>query len=192
MDGAGNAVGTEEFRAAAGPAGQRYFSTLDTREPEPHREVIDLVVDSTSRPVRVRIDTGSHAILLAAWGESLSGTLDGDPVQIEWGPDLYLDYPSPAFSAATANRLEGTADIEVVFLEPVTCRPRRERQRYELLGEEEVATPVGRFSARRWRNTALRTGSIRSLWVAGDLVVSYEGLYELAAFEPGQSGPFPR
>lgn len=192
MDGAGNAVGTEEFRAAAGPAGRRYFSTVDTRQPEPRREVIDIVSDGASRPVRVRIDTGSHAILLAAWEGSLSGTLDGDPVEIEWGPDLYLDYLSPAFSAATANRLGGTADIEVVYLEPVTCRPRRERQRYELLGEEEIATPVGRFSARRWRYTALRTGWTRSLWIAGDLVVSYEGLFELAAYEPGQSGPFPR
>jgi hypothetical protein len=191
MDGAGNAVGTEEFRAAAGPAGRRYFSTVDTRQPEPHREVIDLVSDGASRPVRVRIDTGSHAILLAAWEGSLSGTLDGNPVQIE-GPDLYLDYLSPAFSAATANRLGGTADIEVMYLEPVTCLPRRERQRYELLGEEEIATPVGRFSARRWRYTALRTGWTRSLWIAGDLVVSYEGLFELAAYEPGQSGPFPR
>jgi hypothetical protein len=154
--------------------------------------MIDLVSDGASRPVRVRIDTGSHAILLAAWEGSLSGTLDGDPVQIEWGPDLYLDYLSPAFSAATANRLGGTADIEVVYLEPVTCLPRRDRQRYELLGEEEIATPVGRFSARRWRYTALRTGWTRSLWVAGDLVVSYEGLFELAAYEPGQSGPFPR
>src|ERR687891_1279416 len=118
--------------------------------------------------------------------------VDGDPVQIEWGPDLYLDYLSPAFSAATANRLGGAADIEVVCLEPVTCRPRRERHRYELLGEEEIATPVGRFSARRWRYTSLPTGWTRSLWVAGDLVVSYEGLFELAAYEPGQSGPFPR
>ncbi len=49
-------------------------------------------------------------------------------MQIEWGADLYLDYLSPAFSAATVNRLEGTADIEVVYLEPVTCLPRRERQ----------------------------------------------------------------
>lgn len=192
MDGAGNAVGTEEFHAAGGPAGRRYFSTVNARGPEPHREVIDLVSDGASCPVRVRIDTGSHAILLAPGGGSLSGTLDGDPVQIEWGPDLYLDYLSPAFSAATANRLGGTADIEVVYLEPVTCLPRRERQRYELLGEEEIATPVGRFSARRWRYTALRTGWTRSLWVAGDLVVSYEGLFELTAYEPGQSGPFPR
>jgi hypothetical protein len=79
-------------------------------------------------------------------------------VKIEWGADLYLGYLSPVFSAATANRLGGTADIEVVYLEPVTCLPRRDRQRYELLGEEEIATPVGRFLAHRWRYTALRTG----------------------------------
>lgn len=192
MDGAGNPTGTEEFRAAAGPAGWRYFATIDTRDPEPHREVIDLVFDDASRPVRVRIDTGSHNILLAAQAESLSGTLDGDPVQIEWGADMHLDYLSPAFNAATANRLGATSDIEVVFLEPVTCRPRRERQRYEFIGEEQIATPVGSFSARRWRYTALGSEGTRSLWVDGNLVVAYEGLYELAAYEPGQSGPFPR
>jgi hypothetical protein len=182
MDGAGNAVGTEEFRAAAGPAGRRYFSTVDTGQPEPHREMIDLVSDGASRPVRIRIDTGSHAILLAAWGESLSGTLDGDPVEIEWGPDLL-----PRLSLSCVQRgyqpigWGAPRTFEVVYLEPVTCLPRRERQRHELLGEEEIATPVGRFSALRWRYTALRTGWTCSLWVAGDLEVSYEGLFELAA-----------
>ena len=72
--------------------------------------MIDIVSDGASCPVRVRIDTGSHAILLAPGGKPL-WNLDGDPVQIEWGLDLYLDYLSPAFSAATANRLGSTADI---------------------------------------------------------------------------------
>jgi hypothetical protein len=191
MDGAGNAVGTEEFRAAAGPAGWRYFSNLDTRQTEPHREVIDLVIDGVFRPF-VYVSIPARLRSCCRLGRKPSGTLDGDPVKIEWGPDLYLDYLSPAFSAATVNRLGGIVDIEVVYLEPVTCLPRRDRQRYELLGEEEIATPVGRFSARRWHYTALRTGWTRSLWVAGDLVVLYEGLFELAAYEPGQSGPFPR
>jgi len=64
-----------------------------------------------------------------------------------------------------------------------------ERQRYELLGEEEVATPAGRFAARRWRYTALATGWTRDLWVAGDVVVAYQGLYALELYEPGASGP---
>ena len=68
-------------------------------------------------------------------------------------------------------------------------KPRMERQRYELLGEDEVATPVGRFAARRWRYTALSTGWTRDLWVARDVVVAYYGLYALEWYEAGASGP---
>lgn len=192
MDGDGRPVGREEFRAAPGPAGWRYVSTVATSEPDPHREHIDLVLDEARRPLRLRIDTESHVLHLEASGGHLSGTLDGAPLRFRWGPDLHIDYLSPAFNAASASRLEGTAEIEVVYLEPVTCRPRPERQRYESLGEEEVRTPVGRFQARRWRYTALRAEWTRSLWVAGDLLVAYEGLFELADYEPGRTGPFPR
>ncbi len=64
-----------------------------------------------------------------------------------------------------------------------------ERQRYELVGDEEVATPVGRFAARRWRSTALSTGNTADLWIAGDVVVRHEGAYELEWYEPGATGP---
>lgn len=191
MDGDGNAVGTEEFRCAPGPAGWRYFSTIETSVPQPHRETVDLVVDNGWLPVRLRIDTGSHRIDLAAEPGRLAGTLDDEPLEVPWDRPLDLDYLSPAFNAVTARRLGRTADIEVVFLQPVTCVPRRESQRYQLLGEGEVPTPVGRFAARRWRYTALSTGWSRELWVAADLVVAYEGLFELTAYDPGPRGPFP-
>lgn len=191
MDGDGNAVGTEDFRCAPGPAGWRYFSEISTREPSPHDEIVDLVVDASWRPVRVRISTGSHDLLLAAEGDALRGSLDGGSVTAPWGPNRHIDYLSPAFNAVTANRLDRTTDIEVVYLEAVTCTPTEERQRYELLGDEEVATPVGEFSAQRWRYTALSTGWSRDLWVAGDVVVRYEGLFELDVYEAGASGPRP-
>jgi hypothetical protein len=191
MDGDGNAVGTEDFRCAPGPAGWRYFSEISTREPSPHDEIVDLVVDGSWRPMRVRIATSSHDVVLTAGGGALRGSLDGEPVIAPWGPDWHVDYLSPAFNAVTANRLEHTSDIEVVYLEPVTCTPTEERQRYELVGDEDVATPVGGFSARRWRYTALSTGWSRELWVAGDVIVRYEGLFELLEYEAGASGPRP-
>lgn len=192
MDGDGNAVGTEDFRCAPGPAGWRYFSEISTGEPAPHREVVDLVVEGSWRPVRVRISTGSHDLVLTAEDEALRGSLDGEFVTAPWGPGWHVDYLSPAFNAVTANRLDGTTEIDVVYLEPVTCTPVQERQRYELLGHEEVMTPVGRFAARRWRYTALSTGWSRELWVAGDVVVRYEGLFELEEYEAGASGPRAR
>lgn len=192
MDGDGNAVGTEDFRCAPGPAGWRYFAEISTRVPSPHREIVDLAVDASWRPVRTRIETGSHRLVLTAEGTELRGELDAEAVSAPWGPDRHLDYLSPAYNAVTANRLDATAEIDVVFVEPVTCALREERQRYVLLGDEDVATPVGRFAARRWRFTALSTGWTRDLWVAADVVVRYEALFELEAYEPGASDAIAR
>lgn len=188
MDGEGKPVGTEDFRCAPGPMGWRYFSDIETTDPEPHHEIVDLAVDSGWRPVRTRIDTGSHEILLSAEADRLTGFRDRRPVEMPWGTDTELDYLSPAFNAVTANRLGRTAEFDVVFLEAVTCEARIERQRYEQIGDEDVETPVGRFEGQRWRYTALSTGWTRDLWVAGDIVVRYEGLYELESYEPGASG----
>ncbi len=55
----------------------------------------------------------------------------------------------------------------------------------------EIATPVGTFSATRWRYTALSSGWTRDLWVAGDVVVAYDGLFALEWYEAGASGPRP-
>ena len=191
MDGDGNPVGTEDFRCAPGPAGWRYFAEIQTDDPEPHHGTVDLAVDAAWRPVRTRIDSGSHQILLMAEGDRMAGFRDGRSVETPWGPEMHLDYLSPAYNAVTANRLSATAEIEVVYLAAVTCEPRIERQRYELLGTEEVPTPAGRFAATRWRYTSLSSGWSRDLWVAGDVVVGFEGLFELERYEPGASGPLP-
>jgi hypothetical protein len=191
MDGDGNPVGTEEFRCAPGPAGWRYFSEIQTGLPERHDEIVDLVVDAEWHPVRVRIATGSHEIELTASERSLTGWLDGEPAVLPWGRQMHIDYLSPAFNAVTANRLDASAEIDVVYLAPVSCEPTVQRQRYELIGDDETATPVGRFQTRRWRYTTLDSGWTADLWVAGDVVVAYEGLFELESYEPGASGPSP-
>lgn len=191
MDGRGNAVGTEEFRAARAPAGARYHAQIRTEVPTPHEEEIDLIVGGDGRPIRLHVSTGEHELRLDAEGDRLVGTLDDGALELPWGPNDHLDYLSPSFNAVTANLLEGSAEIDVDFLEPVTCAPRRMRQRYELLGEEEIDTPVGRFVARGWRYTSLDSGFTKRLWVAGDIVVAYEDLFTLAAYQPGLSGPFP-
>jgi hypothetical protein len=189
MDGDGRAEGHEEFRCAPGPMGWRYFSDIEVTDPQPRRAKVDLAVDSTWRPVRTRVDSGSHDILLTAEAERLSGFRDREPIEIAWGADVELDYASPAYNAVTANRLDRTAEFDVVFLDPLSCEPRLERQRYELVGGERVTTPVGRFDATRWRFTALSTGWTRDFWVAADVVVRYEGLFELERYEPGAAGP---
>jgi hypothetical protein len=191
MDGDGNPFGAETFRCAPGPSGWRYFSEVDTVEPHPHHETIDVAVDRDWRPVLTRIATGEHEILLQAEPDRLTGFLDSRPVETRWSRETHLDYLSPAYNAITANRLQGSDEIEVVYLEPVTCNPIVERQRYEDLGTEEVGTPVGTFACRRWRYTALSTGWTRDLWVAADVVVAYDGLFALESYESGASGPRP-
>ncbi|MCD6020761.1 MAG: hypothetical protein K0R20_471 [Actinomycetia bacterium] len=187
----GDVVGTEDFRCAPGPMGWRYVSEIERGEPTLHRETVDVVVDASWRIVRTRIETGSHATLLEARGDSLEGVRDGQKVEMAWGPEMHLDYLSPAFNAITAQRLEGTSEIDVLFLEPVTVEPVPMRQRYELIRRESVETPTGTFLAARWRYTALATDWSSDLWVADDVVVRYDRAFELISYEPGASGPFP-
>jgi hypothetical protein len=187
----GDVVGTEDFRSAPGPMGWRYVSEIRRDEPIPHAEIVDVAVDDEWRIVRARIETGEHSIALEPRDGSLTGVRDGEPIQVAWGSDMHLDYLTPAMNAITAKRLEGTTDIEVVYLEPVTVEPTLVRQRYELLGREEVDTPVGRFQAHRWRYTALESGWTSDLWVADDVVVRYDRAFELIGYEAGATGPVP-
>ena len=156
-----------------------------------HRETVDVVVDDSWRIVRARIETGSHGIFLESRNGVLTGLLDGEQVDITWGAETHLDYLSPAFNAVTANRLDGTAEIDVVYLEPVTLEPTLTRQRYELRQRELVDTATGRFVAARWSYTAITSGWTSDLWVADDVVVRYDRAFELIAYEPGATGPVP-
>jgi hypothetical protein len=191
MDGEGRAVGTEVFRCAPGPAGWRYVSTIETSEPEPHLERVDLVADDRWRPFRVVIETGAHHLVLAADGDALTAMRDGEPIAVPFGPEVELDYLSPAFNAVTANRRRETGEFDVIYVEPYVCEPVAERQRYDLVGMEQVVTPVGRFEAQRWRYSSLRTGHTADFWLSADVVVAYEGLYDLVEYEAGASGPTP-
>lgn len=187
----GRPVGTEELRCAPGPMGWRSFSQIETSDPASHHEIVDIAVDAEWRVARVRIDTGTHDLLLEPRGGVLTGYRDREPIEIAWNDDLHLDYFTPATNVVTAHRLSGTADLEVVFLEPVTLLPSVVRQRYERIGDDTVETPAGRFAATRWRFTALDSGWTGDLWVAGDVVVAYEHLFTLETYEAGASGAQP-
>ena len=187
----GAIVGTEDFRTAPGPLGWRYVSEIERSEPAPHRETVDVAVDDAERIVRTTIDTGSHRIALEPGDGVLRGLRDDEAVELPWTPGMHLDYLSPVFNAITVRRLAETTVIEVVYLEPVTLEPKPMRQRYELLGPEDVETPVGTFAATRWRYTALASGWKSDLWVADAVVVRYDRAFELVDYEPGATGPAP-
>lgn len=167
----GEPVGTEEFRCAPGPMGWRYVSEIDTSEHGQHHETVDITVDAAWRIVRLRIDTGEHRLL-----DEPSG-------------DEHIDYLTPVTNLITTKRLTGTTELDVRFLEPFTLEETRDRQRYELRDDEEVDTPAGRFEATRWTYTSLDSGWTSDLWVAGDLVVRYDRIFELIWYDPGAAGP---
>ena len=183
----GTPSGTESFRCAPGPMGWRYFSEIATD----HAEMVDVAVDADRRIARVRIDTGAHDLLLESKDGALVGYRDRRPIEIPYGPSWHLDYLTPATNAITVRRLDGTTEIDVVYLEPATLEPTITRQRYELVGSESVVTPVGTFAADRWVFTSLGDGWSAALWVAQDVVVRYERLFDLTSYEPGASGPRP-
>jgi hypothetical protein len=185
----GDPVGTETFRCAPGPAGWRYVSDVETEEHGRHREVVDVVVDAAWRIARVRLDSGEHRLMLEPIDGHLSGRRDEEDIEVDWGPDDHLDYLTPATNLITIRRLSGTSDIDVVYLAPFSMEASRVRQRYELAGPEEVETPVGRFDANRWTYTSLDSGWSSDLWVAGDLVVRFDRIFELVEYEPGAHGP---
>jgi hypothetical protein len=167
--------------------GWRYFSEIAVD----HAEVVDVAVDADWRIARVRIDTGSHDLLLEARDGALMGYRDGQPLQVPFGPAWHLDYFTPATNAITVRRLTETTEIDVLYLAPVTLEPTMKRQRYELVGPESVRTPVGTFAADRWTFTSLEDGWTADLWVAGDVVVRYDRLFDLTSYEPGAHGPRP-
>jgi hypothetical protein len=187
----GEPVGTEEFRCAPGPMGWRYFAEIQTTHPVPHHQTLDVAVDADWRIARVRIRNPEHEVLLEAGPRVLTGWLDRRPVEIPYGPKMHLDVFTPATNAISVQRLTGTAEIDVVYLEPFTLEPSGVRQRYERIGDERVETPVGAFDAARWRFTALESGWTSDLWVAADIVVRYERLFSLEWLDPGASGPRP-
>src|SRR4051812_48639921 len=125
----GKPVGTEEFRCAPGPMGWRYFGQVETTDPSPHHETLDFAVDADWRIARVRIATGQHDILVepSPDGTTLAGYRDNQPIEIPYGPDVHLDYFTPATNAITARRLTGTTEIDVAYLAPVTLEPTRVR-----------------------------------------------------------------
>ncbi|HJT37572.1 MAG TPA: hypothetical protein VJ818_04035 [Actinomycetota bacterium] len=176
---------TEQFRCAPGPMGWRYFSQVRSDAGVTN---VDLSVDAAWRPVRVRIQTPVHHLLLSARGPSV---LDDEQLDVTFDPETTtIDFPSPCFPLATARRLGGTGEIVAIAIDIETLRHSSERHRFEAGDEQEIATPAGRFVARAWRHVAARPGFSRALWIAGDVVVAADGL-ELAAYDPGGRGPRP-
>ncbi len=186
----GEPLGFEAFRSAPGPVGWRYFSTTTLLDGGTGN--VDLSVNAAWEPMRVRIQNSAHHTLLLPRGETLQGILDEDELSIPFDRDRSIEYPSPAFLAAAARRFGDTAEVEALAIDPVTLQTRAETHRYENVGPEAIDTAAGTFDAEHWRFIAPRPRFSRSFWVAGDVCVAAEDLYELVSYEALSNGPRPR
>ena len=185
----GSPVGTEAFRCAPGPLGWRYVSEIETTEHGEHRETVDVTVDAAWRIARLRIETGQHGLLLEPRGETLAGSMDGEPLELPWGPDDHLDYLTPVTNLITTGGWPGRP-------RSTSCSWRRPRSRRagsasatSTSDPRSSRPPSAGSNADRWRYTGLDSGWTSDLWVAGDVVVRYERIFELAEYEAGASGP---
>ena len=179
----GAPVGTEEFRCAPGPMGWRYFSEVQTD----HHEIVDVAVDRDWRIARVRIDTGEHDILLEPRGDALAGYRDRREIEIAYGPEMHLDYFTPATNAITVAASTGTAEIDVVYLEPVTLEPTRSASATSLHGPRTSRPRLGRSPATRWTFTDAGLGLDSRPVGRGRHRRRLRALFTLEEYEPGGS-----
>ncbi|TMK51064.1 MAG: hypothetical protein E6G59_09200 [Actinobacteria bacterium] len=162
---------TEQFRCAPGPMGWRYFSTIQDARGATN---VDLSVDAAWRPVRVRILTPEHHVLMSARGS----IQDDEPLDVPFDPEtITVDFGSPCFPLATARRLGGSGEIDATvidgeagelmasghathFARAVDRRGRRRGRR---------RTGAGRVRPRRTRLAAAVVGRARRHGEAGRL-----------------------
>lgn len=192
FDGNGRGFASEEFRTAPGIAGSRYFATIRF-EDSADEEIVDLSVDAGWRPRRLRIGTGEHHVILQHTGMGFVGALDDERLQIDELVDI--GYRSPGFAATTANRLQyeglASADLEITQVAASSLELGTSRQRFELVGEEVLETPVGRFNSTHWRHTDLESERVGEFWTSGAIILAYPGVAELHTYDPVGAGPFP-
>ncbi|MFJ3925378.1 hypothetical protein [Streptomyces sp. NPDC090022] len=172
----------EHFHCAPGPSGWRYVSQLTGPGGE-HRGSVDLAIDELGRPIRLELNAASWQVRAAA--------IDGvtwvrtDPTGTE-ATEGNVHAPaftgsSPAFLVATARLLRLTPGAPatrvrlVHFTDPVLA-PRTVDQAWALLKSEAHATDSGPLMVDEYRVSALDTGEVHTVHLAGDVVLSAPGI----------------
>jgi hypothetical protein len=190
-------LGDEYFQCAPGPTGWRYVSQLTAPTGEDPRGFVDLAIDELGRPLRLEL----HA---ADW-QVRAGALDGvtwvrtDPTGTHAtegnAPARAFTGTSPAFFIAISRLLRLTPDSPtarvrlVSFTEPVLA-PRTVDQSWALVNSEAHPTDNGPLIVDEYQVSALDTGELHTVHLAGDVVLTAPGI-ELEDLETPPSA-FPR
>jgi hypothetical protein len=197
----GGPVAVEEFSCAAGPTGWRYAAQVHAAGGAPEggpdrtgEEIgrVDVTLDAGGRQVRVELLGGGWRLRGGVAGTEtvwLRSAADGggEPVEAS-APALGLAGRSPAFLVATARRLRLSTDTRarvrlVAVTEPV-LGTRLVDENWQLVTVTEHQTETGPLPVERYEVTDLATGEIRTVHLAGDVVVAAPALELTALHSP--------
>lgn len=173
----------EDFHCAAGPAGWRY--TGSRTDAGADRTVgTDVTMDSTGRQRRVELRCGEHL---------LRGGLVGDS-ELRWVRDgresvaraAGFAGESPGFLVAVA-RLLGlvpgqSRQLRLVLVSGLVLATRTVDVRWSCVERAEHRTDLGPLVVTRYQVVPLDTGEPRTVYLAGDVVVTADGI-ELATLD---------
>ncbi|MEU3409625.1 hypothetical protein ABZ766_37555 [Streptomyces sp. NPDC006670] len=175
-------LGEEHFHCAPGPSGWRYVSQT-TAPGGDHRGSLDLAVDALGRPIRLEVNAASWQVR----GAAIDGVtwVRTDPTGTE-ATEGNVAAPgftgtSPAFLIATARLLRLTPGapatrIRLVALTDPVLAPRTVDQAWALRSRAEHPTDSGPLVVDEYQVTALDTGEVHTVHIAGDVVLSAPGI----------------
>ncbi|MEV6950717.1 hypothetical protein [Streptomyces sp. NPDC051183] len=175
-------LGEEHFHCAPGPSGWRYVSQLTAPNGD-HRGSVDLAVDELGRPIRLELNASSWQVR----GAAIDGVtwVRTDPAGTE-ATEGNVQAPgftgtSPAFLVATARLLRLTPGapatrVRLVALTEPVLAPRTVDQAWALLRREEHPTDSGPLVVDEYQVSALDTGEVHTVHLAGDVVLSAPGI----------------
>ncbi|MEU3778889.1 hypothetical protein AB0F11_37945 [Streptomyces sp. NPDC032472] len=175
-------LGEEHFNCAPGPSGWRYVSQLTAPDGE-HRGSVDLAIDELGRPIRLELNAASWQVR----GAAIDGVtwVRSDPTGNEAtegnAPAAAFTGTSPAFLVATARLLRpapgGPATrVRLVALTDPVLAPRTVDQAWQHVGSTTHGTDTGPLVVDEYRITALDTGEVHTVHLAGDVVLSAPGI----------------
>ncbi|MFF1682064.1 hypothetical protein [Streptomyces sp. NPDC058256] len=174
----------EHFHCAPGPSGWRYVSQLTTPSGD-HAGSVDLALDDLGRPIRLELNAASWQIRGAALDGVTWVRTDPTGTQATEGNVRAHAFTgsSPAFLIATARLLRLTPSTPasatrvrlVAFTDPVLA-PRTLDQSWALISRETHATDNGPLTVDEYQVTALDTGELHAVHIAGDVVLAAPGI----------------
>jgi hypothetical protein len=173
----------EEFVAAPGPMGWRYFGHVHPPEdPEHERFTVDLVADLEWRLVRFRLAAADGWRAVATRTDSGVEVVHGTPNEegidrFDEGVAVWSSSPSTLLVLDRQIGRKG-ATAQVVRIEP-GVPPRLQGVALSVRGSRAVPTPGGGAEAQRVQ--VAEDGRLREALIRSDLPLAAEGWFELIA-----------